>query len=227
MIAKETRDRYMRRADATHPGWEFAATSATPLRSTGTRSSGSGVSPLHRRSFQSAAYQQLASARRLDSRGPRQRVRTPPRDARAHEPCRRSKVTPIASKRSTGRMASGSGAEPTAAIRRTCSRLREWTDSNGVRPAAAIRLLTSRTRSCAVERDDVELAPAGPVVSLEDPEAEPDQVTGGVSSPVSPAVCGDCRSPRDATPRSRDTCATRRTKSVQVPRARPCRAERP
>ena len=53
VIAKETRDRYMRRADATHPGWVFAkhVGYATPEHL--------GVSPLHRLSFQSAAYQQL------------------------------------------------------------------------------------------------------------------------------------------------------------------------
>ncbi len=60
VIAKETRDRYMRRADAAHPGWEFATHVgyATPEhREAIVRL---GVSPLHRRSFQSAAYQQLA-----------------------------------------------------------------------------------------------------------------------------------------------------------------------
>jgi ribonuclease HII len=60
VIAKETRDRYMRRADASHPGWEFAAHVgyATPEHREAIERL--GVSPLHRRSFQSAAYQQLA-----------------------------------------------------------------------------------------------------------------------------------------------------------------------
>ncbi len=62
VIAKETRDRYMKRADATHPGWEFAqhVGYATPEHRDAIERL--GVSPLHRLSFQSAAYQQLALA---------------------------------------------------------------------------------------------------------------------------------------------------------------------
>lgn len=62
VIAKETRDRYMRRADAAHPGWEFASHVgyATPEHRSAIERL--GVSPLHRRSFQSAAYQQLGLA---------------------------------------------------------------------------------------------------------------------------------------------------------------------
>ena len=60
VIAKETRDRYMRRADVAHPGWEFAqhVGYATPEHRDAIERL--GVSPLHRLSFQSAAYQQLA-----------------------------------------------------------------------------------------------------------------------------------------------------------------------
>ena len=60
VIAKETRDRYMRRADAVHPGWEFSSHVgyATPEHRAAIERL--GVSPLHRLSFQSAAYQQLA-----------------------------------------------------------------------------------------------------------------------------------------------------------------------
>jgi ribonuclease HII len=60
VIAKETRDRYMRRADLAHPGWEFAnhVGYATPEHRDAIERL--GVSPLHRRSFQSTAYQQLA-----------------------------------------------------------------------------------------------------------------------------------------------------------------------
>lgn len=60
VIAKVTRDRYMRRADALHPGWEFASHVgyATPEHRAAIERH--GVSPLHRLSFQSAAYQQLA-----------------------------------------------------------------------------------------------------------------------------------------------------------------------
>ena len=62
VIAKETRDRYMRRADALHPGWEFAqhVGYATPEHRDAIERL--GVTPLHRMSFQSAAYQQLALA---------------------------------------------------------------------------------------------------------------------------------------------------------------------
>ncbi len=48
VIAKETRDRYMRRADAPHPGWEFAqhVGYATPEHREAIERL--GVSPLHR-----------------------------------------------------------------------------------------------------------------------------------------------------------------------------------
>jgi ribonuclease HII len=60
VIAKETRDRYMRRADGEHPGWDFAqhVGYATPEHRQAIERL--GVSPLHRLSFQSAAYQQLS-----------------------------------------------------------------------------------------------------------------------------------------------------------------------
>jgi ribonuclease HII len=59
IVAKVTRDRYMVRADARHPGWEFAAHVgySTPEHRAAIRRI--GVSPLHRLSFQSMAYQQL------------------------------------------------------------------------------------------------------------------------------------------------------------------------
>jgi ribonuclease HII len=60
VIAKETRDRHMRRADGAHPGWDFAqhVGYATPEHREAIERL--GVSPLHRLSFQSAAYQQLS-----------------------------------------------------------------------------------------------------------------------------------------------------------------------
>jgi ribonuclease HII len=60
IVAKVTRDRYMRRADELHPGWQFATHVgyATPEHRAAIEAR--GVSPLHRLSFQSAAYQQLA-----------------------------------------------------------------------------------------------------------------------------------------------------------------------
>jgi ribonuclease HII len=62
IVAKVTRDRYMRRADALHPGWEFATHVgyATPEHRAAILAK--GVSPLHRMSFQSLAYQQLGLA---------------------------------------------------------------------------------------------------------------------------------------------------------------------
>ncbi|MGZ4274085.1 MAG: ribonuclease HII, partial [Solirubrobacteraceae bacterium] len=60
VLAKETRDRYMRRADATHPGWEFATHVGYSTPEHREAIERLGVSPLHRLSFQSTAYQQLA-----------------------------------------------------------------------------------------------------------------------------------------------------------------------
>jgi ribonuclease HII len=59
VIAKETRDRYMRRADLAHPGWEFAQHVGYSTPEHREAIERLGVSPLHRLSFQSAAYQQL------------------------------------------------------------------------------------------------------------------------------------------------------------------------
>jgi ribonuclease HII len=60
IIAKVTRDRYMRRADAQHPGWDFAAHVGYSTPEHREAIQRLGVSPLHRLSFQSTAYQQLA-----------------------------------------------------------------------------------------------------------------------------------------------------------------------
>jgi ribonuclease HII len=60
VLAKVTRDRYMRRAAERHPGWDFHANVgySTPEHRAAIREL--GVSPLHRLSFQSIAYTQLA-----------------------------------------------------------------------------------------------------------------------------------------------------------------------
>jgi ribonuclease HII len=60
IVAKVTRDRYMKRADAMHPGWDFSSHVgySTPEHRDAIQTI--GVSPLHRMSFQSTAYQQLA-----------------------------------------------------------------------------------------------------------------------------------------------------------------------
>jgi ribonuclease HII len=59
VIAKETRDRYMRRADAHHPGFQFAEHVGYSTPEHREAIERLGVSPLHRMSFQSMAYQQL------------------------------------------------------------------------------------------------------------------------------------------------------------------------
>ncbi len=60
IVAKVTRDRFMRRAEELYPGWEFGSHVgySTPEHRDAIRRI--GVSPLHRRSFQSLAYQQLS-----------------------------------------------------------------------------------------------------------------------------------------------------------------------
>jgi ribonuclease HII len=60
IVAKVTRDRFMHRADALHPGWEFAAHVGYSTPEHRDAIQRQGVSPLHRLSFQSMAYQQLA-----------------------------------------------------------------------------------------------------------------------------------------------------------------------
>jgi len=60
IIAKVTRDRYMHRAEGTYPGWDFAGNVgySTPEHRAAIRDV--GISVLHRRSFNSIAYSQLA-----------------------------------------------------------------------------------------------------------------------------------------------------------------------
>jgi ribonuclease HII len=60
IVAKVTRDRYMHRADEMHPGWEFAGHVGYSTPEHRAAILRQGVSPLHRMSFQSTAYQQLA-----------------------------------------------------------------------------------------------------------------------------------------------------------------------
>ncbi len=60
IVAKVTRDRFMRHADERHPGWEFGEHVGYSTPSHRDAIQRLGVSPLHRMSFQSLAYQQLA-----------------------------------------------------------------------------------------------------------------------------------------------------------------------
>lgn len=59
VIAKVTRDRYMHRAAELYPGWNFEGNVgySTPEHRDAIRAN--GISPLHRRSFASVAYNQL------------------------------------------------------------------------------------------------------------------------------------------------------------------------
>jgi ribonuclease HII len=60
IVAKVTRDRFMHLADVQHPGWRFAEHVGYSTPSHRDAILRQGVSPLHRMSFQSLAYQQLA-----------------------------------------------------------------------------------------------------------------------------------------------------------------------
>ncbi len=60
VIAKVTRDRFMQRAAERYPGWEFEAHVGYSTPEHRAAIERQGVSPLHRMSFQSTAYQQLA-----------------------------------------------------------------------------------------------------------------------------------------------------------------------
>ena len=60
MVAKVSRDRFMQRMEARYPGWEFATHVGYSTPEHRAAIERLGVSPLHRMSFQSMAYQQLA-----------------------------------------------------------------------------------------------------------------------------------------------------------------------
>ena len=59
VIAKVTRDRYMRRAADAYPGWDFHANVGYSTPEHRAAIEANGISKLHRRSFQSIAYSQL------------------------------------------------------------------------------------------------------------------------------------------------------------------------
>jgi len=60
VLAKVSRDRYMRRAAERHPGWDFETNVGYSTPEHRAAIAANGVSPLHRMSFQSIAYTQLA-----------------------------------------------------------------------------------------------------------------------------------------------------------------------
>ena len=59
VIAKVTRDRYMHGAAGEHPGWGFEEHVGYSTPEHREAIERIGISPLHRRSFQSVAYSQL------------------------------------------------------------------------------------------------------------------------------------------------------------------------
>ncbi len=59
VIAKVTRDRYMRRADGAYPGWDFSENVGYSTPGHREAIARHGISALHRRSFASIAYSQL------------------------------------------------------------------------------------------------------------------------------------------------------------------------
>jgi len=62
VLAKVTRDRFMRRAAAEHPRWDFTTNVGYSTPEHRAAIAAHGVSPLHRMSFQSIAYNQLRLA---------------------------------------------------------------------------------------------------------------------------------------------------------------------
>ena len=146
VIAKETRDRYMRRADRAHPGWEFAqhVGYATPEHRDAIERL--GVSPLHRLSFQSAAYQQLASVSRSrdSSERPLQVLDARPA-ARRGRTSRRSRRS-AACRRRAGRCARSASSRPSC---RTRARLRpaDRVERGPAARRASRRVLTSQNAS--------------------------------------------------------------------------------
>ncbi len=59
VVAKVTRDRFMRRMERAYPGWDFALHVGYSTPEHRAAIERQGISPLHRRSFQSIAYTQL------------------------------------------------------------------------------------------------------------------------------------------------------------------------
>jgi ribonuclease HII len=65
VVAKVTRDRYMRRAAELYPGWNFEGNVGYSTPEHREAILANGISPLHRRSFASVAYSQLELSERV------------------------------------------------------------------------------------------------------------------------------------------------------------------
>jgi ribonuclease HII len=65
VVAKVTRDRYMRRAAELYPGWNFEGNVGYSTPEHREAIVTNGISPLHRRSFASVAYSQLELSERV------------------------------------------------------------------------------------------------------------------------------------------------------------------
>ncbi len=63
ILAKVTRDRHMRRAADLHPSWDFDTNVGYSTPEHRAAIAAHGISPIHRRSFASIAYQQLSLGR--------------------------------------------------------------------------------------------------------------------------------------------------------------------
>ena len=90
VLAKVTRDRYMHGAGDEHPGWGFEEHVGYSTPEHREAIGRIGISPLHRRSFQSVAYSPAGACASLEA--PRMCSTSTTRPARL-------KVTPTASKR--------------------------------------------------------------------------------------------------------------------------------
>ena len=163
IVAKVTRDRYMHRADARHPGWEFADARRLLDARAPRGDPAHGVSPLHRMSFQSPAYQQLALVAGLTP------IRTRPRGGRGAAGARRVDGHADRVEAQLGaRGPVGALRQPRARhapdLRAACRRASAVQRAAG--PPEARRVLTStKTSVVAVERDEVDLAEARAVVA--------------------------------------------------------------
>ena len=189
IVAKVTRDRYMQRADAlpsragssrAHVGYSTPEHREAIMRI--------GVSPLHRMSFQSTAYQQLRSAER-----PVRPVRTVASEGtlevvEAHEAPRRvdDHADRVEAQARGARAVGWSRAARRGPCARTCRRLRSSSVSHGVPEPGPARLDLHEDQRVVAVRDQVELAEPRAVVARDDREPRRSRCAAARSSPRRP-----------------------------------------